>query len=195
MQCNARPETCQGLFPDQPHPRVDGLDPFKGLRIELICELGNGSSEQRMDPIAGHVGSREDGEGPLVEPRVGHLESRPTVDPPSNQQHIDVKGPRSPTLLVHTCSSRLRLCCLAVLQQPSQSTIAVEAHCGVEEIRLPRTDGTGPVEPRAIHDPPPPREKSKGSLESSLHVAEISSKTNNDLHGEIVSRITTKFNR
>jgi len=32
------------------------------------------------------------------------------------------------------------------------------------------------------------------SLERGFHVAKISTETNDDLHGEIVRRVTTKFN-
>jgi len=195
MECNARPETCQGLIPNRPHPRVDDLDPVEGLRIEIIRKLANGSSEPRMNPIPGHVDSGEDGEGPLVKSRVGHLESRTAADPPSNQQHIDVEGPRSPELLECTYSSRSRLCGLTVLQQPSQSTIALEEHCGVEEIRLPRTDGAGPVEPRPIRDSPPPREVTACGTKGRLHVTQIPAETDDHMHRLIVSRVTTNFNR
>ena len=114
-------------------------DPFDRIRIlaqNSLGELGHGLSQQRVNPLARHVGRRDKRKGSFMKARMGKHQLGALENGTSNQQQIHVEWPWTPTLFRPPVSSSGDLHLLGGPQQFPNSAAAIKHQRGIQIIRL-----------------------------------------------------------
>ncbi len=114
---------------------------------DFVGELGDGSSEHRVDPVGHELRRGNQGKGALVEPGMGNLQLRAPPHQVSSHEQIEIEDPWAPSLLGRAIPSGCGFDLATGSEQGSRITRPAQERGGVAVVRLIGSDGPGPPQP------------------------------------------------